>query len=108
MGASRAVGEMFPWITSVEKPDLATAMADAAIMALRLSEGLSRRAFAKRFGVPFEAVYGETIAECQAEGLVECDEDRVHITAHGRLLANEVFARLLAAETPTARPLTVE
>ncbi len=88
---------MPPWIASVEEPDPATAMIDATILALRLSEGLSLTTFAERFGVSFDAVFGEALAPLNGLGLIERDCDRLRITPRGRLLANEVFARLIAA-----------
>ena len=87
----------FPWITSLEEPDSALAMADAAILALRLTEGLSLSGFQERFGVSFDAVYGHVLEELVPLGLIERDGDRLRITRRGRLLANEVFARLMPA-----------
>ena len=85
----------FPWIASCEEPDSATAMADTAILALRLTEGLSLSGFQERFGVAFDAVYGHVLGELVPLGLIERDGDRLRITRRGRLLSNEVFARLM-------------
>ena len=86
-----------PWITFVEEPDRATAMADAAIMALRLAEGLSLEAFARRFGCSFDEAYGDALVVPTEAGLLERGGGRVRLTHRGRLLANEVFARIMAA-----------
>ena len=92
-------GDSLPWVAFVEEPEPATAMADAAIMALRLAEGLSLTAFRERFAVSFDIVYGDAVADLAGLGLVERHGDRVRVTARGRLLANEVFARLMPAPT---------
>lgn len=94
-GASRAP---FPWVASVEEPEPATAMADYVTLALRLSEGLSLSAFAHRFGVAFEAVFGEALPELTRLGLLVRDGDRLRIPPTARFLAGEVQARLLAAQ----------
>jgi oxygen-independent coproporphyrinogen-3 oxidase len=94
-GASRVP---FPWIAFVEEPEPATAMADYVTLALRLSEGLSLSAFAHRFGVAFETVFGEALADLTRLGLLVRDGDRLRIPPTARFLAGEVQARLLAAQ----------
>jgi oxygen-independent coproporphyrinogen-3 oxidase len=94
-----------PWIASVERSSPATAMADAAIMALRLSEGLSLTAFRERFGVSFESVYGDVAGDLAGLGLLERADGRVCIPARARLLANEVFARLMPVPGATPRSI---
>lgn len=73
----------------------AQAMADTAILALRLNEGLDAGEFRRRFGVELRDVFGEGLAEVESAGLVEVDGRRLRLTRKGRLLANEVFVRLL-------------
>jgi oxygen-independent coproporphyrinogen-3 oxidase len=71
-------------------------MADTAILGLRLNEGLDVVEFSRRFGRSVEEVYGAVLAETGAFGLVAREDGRVRLTERGRLLANEVFVRLLA------------
>jgi oxygen-independent coproporphyrinogen-3 oxidase len=87
----------FPWVGFVEEPEPDRAMADYVTLALRLSEGLSLSAFAQRFGVPFEAVFGDAVPELTALGLLVRDGDRLCIPPSARFLAGEVQARVLAA-----------
>ena len=88
-----------PWLASVEQPDVATAMTDAAVLALRLREGLDLAAFANRFGMPFDAAFPAVQTEMTGYGLLESANGRLRLTERGLLLANEVFSRLtLAAE----------
>lgn len=71
------------------------AMADTAMLALRLNEGLDLRAFARRFGPGAGQRLQPAFAEMTAAGLLEQVDGRVRLTPRGRLLANEVFVRLL-------------
>ena len=89
--------ERMPQITSEETPDEATARADAAILALRLTRGLDERAFAARFGVTPDEAFGDALQLSAEDGLVERMGTVTRLTRSGRLLSNEVFVRLLAA-----------
>ncbi|CAN5147120.1 radical SAM family heme chaperone HemW [soil metagenome] len=75
-----------------EMLDEATAAAERAILGLRLREGVR--------GGPASAA---ALAWAQAEGLVVPVGERLSLTARGRLLANELFLRLLPmTEAPAA------
>jgi oxygen-independent coproporphyrinogen-3 oxidase len=80
----------------------AMAMAETAMLGLRLNAGVSRSEFAARYGRTFERVFDERLADIRDLGLIETVDDRIRLTEHGRLLGNEVFARLLPDE-PAAR-----
>ena len=87
-------------VTYVEEQAADAAMADAAILGLRLNEGLDLAGFEQRYGVGLEAAYGPALAEMTEAGLLErANPDghggAVRLTARGRLLANEVFVQLL-------------
>lgn len=71
-----------------EALDEATALAERAILGLRTSTGLPRAAL--------EEPPLATVAPWAIEaGLLEADGERARLTLRGRLLSNEVFARLL-------------
>ena len=82
-------------VTFVEKLSPELAMADTVILALRLNEGLSAAEFRVRFGRDLDDVYGTRLTELDSLGLVERADGRIRLTPRGRLLANEVFVRLL-------------
>ena len=90
-------------VTYVEEPRPEVARSDTLIMGLRLNEGVSLAEFRRRFGAGAEAAYAETFAELTELGLLERTPStsrgqapgRIRITDRGRLLANEVFTRLL-------------
>jgi oxygen-independent coproporphyrinogen III oxidase len=75
------------------------AMAETAMLGLRLNDGISRAEFAARYGRAFEQAFDERLADVRAAGLIETVGDRIRLTEHGRLLGNEVFARVLPDES---------
>ncbi len=77
-------------------------MAETAIVGLRLNAGISRGEFAARFRRQFEQVFDGRLADVRTLGLLETVGDRIRLTEHGRLLGNEVFARLLPDEPMAA------
>jgi putative oxygen-independent coproporphyrinogen III oxidase len=72
-----------------ETLDDGVAAAEAAILGLRLDTGLSLAAATEP---PLEAWFGWALA---AELLEVTDRDRIVLTTRGRLLSNELFARLV-------------
>ncbi len=93
-GLAGVVGEMRQ-VAFVEEQTAEMEMADTAILGLRLNEGLDLAEFSRRFGRSLEEVYEPILAETAALGLLEHENGRVRLTDRGRLLANEVFVRLL-------------
>ena len=71
-----------------EEVDVDTALAEQAILGLRLREGIG-------VGLATEPSLAPALAWAGVHGLAEEVEGRTRLTQEGRLLANEVFARLL-------------
>jgi oxygen-independent coproporphyrinogen-3 oxidase len=75
------------------------AMAETAILALRLNEGLDIGSFERRFGQSFDAVYGAKISDLLAWDILETVHSdktrRLRLTEKGRLVGNEAFERFL-------------
>ncbi len=69
--------------------------AETMMMGLRLSRGVGFEHFAARCGRPLEVVYGPTLHDLAARGLIEQDEGRVRLSARGRMLGNRVFERFV-------------
>ena len=84
-------------IREAEWIDRATAMGEFLMLGLRLNEGVVLAEFARRFGQPFEAIFGPTAAQLAAWGLLEQEQrsGRLRLTERGQLVGNEVFARFL-------------
>jgi oxygen-independent coproporphyrinogen-3 oxidase len=69
------------------------ARSESIILALRLSEGVGRDAAG-------DPAFAQAIAWGLEAGLLRCSRDRLSLTQRGRMLSNEVFARLLPVEAP--------
>ncbi|HEU4760212.1 MAG TPA: hypothetical protein VFT91_09565, partial [Dehalococcoidia bacterium] len=82
-------------VAFVEEQPPALAMADTLILGLRLNEGVAVEEFRLRFGADIDEVYGPALAELSGLGLIERPDGRLRLTERARLLANEVFVRLL-------------
>jgi oxygen-independent coproporphyrinogen III oxidase len=93
--AERDLIRAMPQVSFVDEQTPALQMADTAILALRLNEGLDVAAFEQRFGTTIEAAYGPQLAELTSFGFLERTNGRLRLTDRGRYLANEVFVRLL-------------
>ncbi|MCC6905412.1 MAG: coproporphyrinogen III oxidase family protein, partial [Anaerolineae bacterium] len=71
-------------------------MSETAFLGLRLvREGLSRAAFAARFGESLDAVFGDTFTVLERQGLIAHDGDCLRLTERAYLISNQVFSRLL-------------
>jgi oxygen-independent coproporphyrinogen-3 oxidase len=82
-------------VVSGETITPALAMSDTLILGLRLTDGVSVAAFQERFASnPLDA-FEEALREPFALGLVEVEDGCLRLSERGRLLGNEVFARLL-------------
>ncbi len=79
----------------IEAIDQRLEMAETMMLGLRLSEGVSRGAFRRRFGVGLVETYGPQIDELLGLELLAWQEDRLVLTPKGMLLGNEVFQRFL-------------
>jgi oxygen-independent coproporphyrinogen-3 oxidase len=72
-------------------------MEEAWFLGLRLNEGVSLAALRREFSASAVRDFLSTIGELEDDGLITfVDGDRVALTARGRLLSNDVFARFLA------------
>ena len=74
--------------------------ADVPMLALRLDEGLDLASYALRFGTARAASVRQALADPTIASLVRVTGDRARLTPRGRLLASEVFVRLIADATP--------
>jgi oxygen-independent coproporphyrinogen-3 oxidase len=71
-------------------------VAELVMMGLRLTEGLSAAAFARRCGQPLLAVLdGDGLADMLTEGFLRWQNERLQASPAGRLLLNRVIAALL-------------
>ncbi len=71
-------------------------VADAIILGLRLTGGINRGDFLKRFGIDIMEDYQIPIQTCQAEGLLEIGDDKICLTPNAYFLSNQVFRQFIA------------
>ena len=82
-------------VTFREEAGPSLELLDTLVLGLRLCEGVSLRELRRRFGRAALESHGAAFEEAISLGLLERADGRLRLTARGRLLANEVFVRLL-------------
>jgi oxygen-independent coproporphyrinogen-3 oxidase len=78
--------------TELQASDL---QAETMFMGLRLNAGVGFAHFRDRCGAEMDDVYGDTLGELAALGLIERDKYGVRLTERGRMLGNQVFERFV-------------
>jgi oxygen-independent coproporphyrinogen-3 oxidase len=82
-----------------DRIDQVTEMEETMMVGLRLTqEGVSRRSFEQRFGIPVEKVFDKEIDQMVRAGLLEAGEI-LRLTTHGRLLGNQVFMQFVGTRS---------
>jgi oxygen-independent coproporphyrinogen-3 oxidase len=75
---------------------------EAWFLGLRLNEGVDISALRQEFGPELVAPALETVERLVDDGLLVANEGRACLTAHGRLISNDVFQEFLELEAATA------
>jgi oxygen-independent coproporphyrinogen-3 oxidase len=107
---SRRPGALARYVEAIERDEPRIAdpstddASDTAMLALRLDEGLDLRAYQSRFGRGAAERVRSALDESADLGLVRWSGDVARLTPRGRLLASEVFVRLLGDERASSRP----
>jgi oxygen-independent coproporphyrinogen-3 oxidase len=86
-------------VESAEQISPELEMGETLMLGLRLAEGVGLAEFTERFGRSLGDVYGPTLTELEAAGLLVCTNGRLALTPRGRFLGNEVFCRFLPASS---------
>lgn len=98
---SRNPGVLPAYIAAIDRDEqrivdaAADAAVDGAMLALRLDEGLDLAGYGARFGQAAASRVRIALRSLDSARLLDWSGERVRLTARGRLLANEVFVRLL-------------
>lgn len=89
--------EMDTWQNekTVEQVGMDAAFEESLFLGLRLVEGVSLRELSRDFGSERMAGLLETAAEIAEAGLCAVSNERLWLTAAGRMASNEVFGRML-------------
>lgn len=68
---------------------------EAWFLGLRMNTGVDLAAMEQEFGSELTEPARETVKRLAADGLLDCDGDRVRLTPRGRLISNDVFQEFL-------------
>lgn len=86
-------------IAPIDSVDMYTeemARAETLVLGLRLNRGVSEDAYLRRFGARPSDIFRDALESSIEDGLLEQDGGTLRLTPRGRLLSNEVFARIMA------------
>ena len=70
-------------------------MIEAVYLGLRQAKGIDVEAFDKKFGVNFEKIHAETIADLREKGLMEFSKDRCALTPKGMLYLDSIATQFI-------------
>ena len=92
------------WMTAVDRPSVYsyehigrnTFLEEVLMMGFRLSEGINRVSFARRFGADITAFIGETLSRWEKYGQCRIEADRVYLTEEGLLFLNRFLVDALS------------
>ena len=84
---------------SITPVSRAEAMEESWFLGLRLTAGVAMAEMERKFGNAAVSAFRSVLVECEQEGLLARNADRVRLTPRGRLFANDVFARFLGVES---------
>ena len=94
--------------TEARKVSQTEAIEEEFFLGLRLNQGISIAQIEARFAPDAARHVAEALPELIAEGLLEqTGQSRVRLTSRGRLLSNEVFARLLHDQAKSTEEATI-
>ncbi|MCH8101862.1 MAG: hypothetical protein IIB28_01750 [Chloroflexi bacterium] len=82
-------------VADVEEATISIEISDVFMMGLRLSGGISARAFEERFGMTVRDARAEQIDELVVAGMLVSDEAGIRIPHDRWLMGNEVFVRFI-------------
>ena len=82
------IGENVQYLTTEEQ------MEEFMFLGLRLMEGVEKKAFKRKFGVPIEDIYGKTLEKLRQEKLIITD-GRIRLTPRGIDVSNYVMSEFL-------------
>jgi oxygen-independent coproporphyrinogen-3 oxidase len=100
MGEGASAGPLGILQESVSRPEAEfigreAAFEESLFLGLRMNDGVSLDALRESFGGVLMASVMPGLAEAREAGLLSAKDERVWLTAKGRMASNEVFSRLL-------------
>lgn len=79
----------------LQELSLCEQMEETMFLGLRMLEGVNAEAFEEQYGVNVDEIYRRQIEESIGEGLLECCDNQIFLTAKGLDLSNYVMAKFL-------------
>ena len=83
-------------VYSCEDIDRKTFLKEVLLMGFRLSEGINRAAFVRRFGTDITAYIGNTLSRWEKSGQCRIEPDRVYLTEDGVFFLNRFLVDALS------------
>ena len=82
-------------IVEEEELDMEASFRETMIMGLRLTRGIDLNDLQSRFGLDPRIYYGKTLEHLINQGLLHLNQERLRLTTHGLIFANQVMAELV-------------
>lgn len=82
----------------MEEISLKEEMSEFMFLGLRMTKGIEKDRFFRRFGIEIETIYGEKIEKLKREGLLEEAQGFLRLTKRGIDVSNHVFVEFLQDE----------
>jgi putative oxygen-independent coproporphyrinogen III oxidase len=98
----RAIAERGSAVSMSECIDRERRLHEGLMVGLRLREGIDLKAFSHQYGVSLETTYAEPIAELTRAGYLQVTASHLRLSDRGRLVADAVLSRLIAAADAAA------
>jgi oxygen-independent coproporphyrinogen-3 oxidase len=81
-----------------EELNIQQRMEEFMFLGLRMTKGISRKAFQQRFEVDIDSVYGNVLQKLLQQKLIRMDQDRISLTEFGTDVSNVALAEFLLDE----------
>lgn len=78
----------------IQRLSVTEQMEEFMFLGLRLTEGVSKKEFFEKFGVPMDDIYGETLNKLRRKGLIITDGN-VRLTPYGTDISNYVMSEFI-------------
>ena len=82
-------------ILTQNKPTVKERMEEEMFLGLRMNKGVNIERFNKKFDVPLNKIFGQTITYLIHRGLLKKEDQYIAMTKRGKVIGNEVFEAFL-------------
>jgi len=82
-------------VEETEELSISQRMEEYMFLGLRMTDGISRAAFRKRFEIDIDTIYGEVFKKLYQKGFIQSNQDWIQLTELGTDVSNVVLAEFL-------------